>query len=99
MFGAVLQRLSSSSECKEEESITEQEETKPVIRKYNRKRSCPENGLDILKDSKILRNVLEEGIKKYMMSEVKDEKIENSDKEDSGIQNTDDDSNPSFDKK
>lgn len=44
--------------------------------------------LDILKDSKILRTVLEQGIKKYMMGEDNEaEEEKTTDNEDSGIHN------------
>lgn len=50
-----------------------------------------ENDYDILKDSKILRTVLERGIKKYMMSdETRDSnKDDDSDNEDSGLNQSD----------
>ncbi|KAJ8981904.1 hypothetical protein NQ317_007296 [Molorchus minor] len=51
-------------------------------KKNGGKRPCPDGGLDILKDSKILRNVLEQGIKKYMLEENQSDKDE-----DSGVQN------------
>lgn len=97
MFAAVLEKISKTTtfSCKEEE-VSESEDTKPLLKKNGRKRPCSDNSLDMLKDSKILRNVLEEGIKKYMMS---DEKNDSKGKEDSGIQNSDDDSNASSHKK
>lgn len=55
-----------------------------------KKRKAPSD-LDILKNSKILRTVLEQGIKKYMMGDDNDEKNE----EDSGIQHDENSSNAS----
>lgn len=55
--------------------------------KNGRKRQSTSD-LDILKDSKILRTVLEQGIKKYMMEEENDaDEEKTTDNEDSGIHN------------
>lgn len=60
----------------------------------NGKKRQASSDLDILKDSKILRTVLEQGIKKYMMGDDDDKSGEN---EDSGIQQ-DENSSSSSDK-
>lgn len=62
--------------------------------KNGRKRTCSDSGFDILKDSKILRNVLEQGIKKYMLADDENNPENDSENEDSGIQN-DENSNTS----
>lgn len=55
----------------------------------NGKKRQASSDLDILKDSKILRTVLEQGIKKYMMGEDEDKN------EDSGIQHDENSSSSS----
>lgn len=62
--------------------------------KNGRKRTSSDSGFDILKDSKILRNVLEQGIKKYMLADQGNNVDNESENEDSGIQN-DENSNSS----
>lgn len=61
--------------------------------KKGKKRKVPSD-LDILKDSKILRTVLEQGIKKYMMGEDEEEKTE----DDSGNQHDENSSSNGSDK-
>lgn len=87
MVGGLLQRLvypqvSESNLTPSESSIVENNEADP---KTDGEKT--DNEYDILKDSKILRTVLERGIKKYMMSdETRDSnKDEESDNEDSGL--------------
>ncbi|KAJ8915039.1 hypothetical protein NQ315_016014 [Exocentrus adspersus] len=84
MFGGLLQRLAFPNHSEGHST-----ESESIPKKNGKKRPCPDTGLDILKDSKILRNVLEQGIKKYMLGE----NCNASDKEDSSVQN--DDSNSS----
>lgn len=74
MIGGILQRLALNSRQDENTS------------NINRKRKNSEE-IDILKDSKILRSVLEQGIRKYMLGEENDDNDKDSDNEDSGIQN------------
>ncbi|KAJ8957316.1 hypothetical protein NQ314_006564 [Rhamnusium bicolor] len=88
MFGGLLQRLAFPNH--NSDGSTSDSDIPP--KKNGRKRPCPDSGSDILKDSKILRNVLEQGIKKYMLGENIDNDSDN--EEDSGIQN-DDNSNAS----
>lgn len=59
----------------------------------NGKKRKATSELDILKDSKILRTVLEQGIKKYMMSDD-----EEKNEEDNGIQHDDNSSSEDSDK-
>lgn len=73
IFGNMLQKLSSNS--------AEEKEDSP--KRFGKKRSAS-NDLDILKDSKILRNVLEQGIKKYMMGNESNEEESSDDNNDSG---------------
>lgn len=90
MVGGLLQRLvypqvTETNLTPSESSLTENNEADP---KTDNDKS--ENDYDILKDSKILRTVLERGIKKYMMSDetrdsAKDEDCEDTDNEDSGL--------------
>lgn len=86
MVGGLLQRLvypnmPQPNLTPSETSVTETNEADP---KTDDKM---ESDYDILKDSKILRTVLERGIKKYMMSdETRDSnKEDDSDNEDSGL--------------
>lgn len=74
MLGSLLQHLVSSSEDSASDS--------PPPKRS--KRRTPVDQLDMLKDSKILRTMLEQGIKQYMIRKEKDDSSEN---EDSGIQN------------
>lgn len=90
MVGGLLQRLvypnvSQPNLTPSESSVTETNEADP---KTDDK---IETDYDILKDSKILRTVLERGIKKYMMSdETRDSvKDDESDNEDSGLNQSD----------
>ncbi|XP_074034878.1 uncharacterized protein [Leptinotarsa decemlineata] len=74
MIGGFIQRVAfPNNNNDEEKNIVNNED---ASKKSNRKRSCPDSGLDILKDSKILRNVLEDGIKKYMLEENGEESFE-----------------------
>ncbi|KAF5282332.1 hypothetical protein FQA39_LY17631 [Lamprigera yunnana] len=72
MIGGIIQRLTLNNH--EEESNTSK----------LRKRKASE---DILKDSKILRSVLEQGIRKYMLGEEHGNEEKDSENEDSGMQN------------
>lgn len=81
MIGGLFQRLTfpANQDVLNLASNSTSEETK------NGKKRPSSSDIDILKDSKILRTVLEEGIRKYMMVEEDDGKT--SDNEDSGIHN------------
>lgn len=84
MIGGLFQRIAfpSSQDILNLSSNSNGTDTK------NGKKRQSTSDLDILKDSKILRTVLEQGIKKYMMgedNEVDGEKT--TDNEDSGIHN------------
>ncbi|KAG5872650.1 hypothetical protein JTB14_029693 [Gonioctena quinquepunctata] len=70
MFGGLMRRLAFPDNNNDEEKHSEIEET---LKKNARKRPCSDSGEDIMKDSKILRNVLEDGIKKYMLGEIVEE--------------------------
>lgn len=83
MVGGLLQRLSFPASQAVLDLATNSNGSTGEV-KNGRKRQAGSD-LDILKDSKILRTVLEQGIKKYMMEEDDDDK--NTDNEDSGIQN------------
>ncbi|CAH1100198.1 unnamed protein product [Psylliodes chrysocephalus] len=74
IFGGLVQKLSFPNNNEEESQIGNEEK----VNKNGLKRKFVDSGVDILKDSKILRNVLEEGIKKYMLGDSLD-------KNDSGI--------------
>ncbi|XP_018323571.1 uncharacterized protein LOC108735856 isoform X2 [Agrilus planipennis] len=77
IVGAILQRLAFASN---QDLLNAAEEINcSSIFKNGRKRAAGGGNLDILKDSKILRTVLEQGIKKYMMDD--DETEENDDHE------------------
>ncbi|XP_018564745.1 uncharacterized protein LOC108906076 [Anoplophora glabripennis] len=76
MFGGLLQRLAFPNHAEGHSSDTD-----TPSKKNGKKRPCPDSGFDILKDSKILRNVLEQGIKKYMLGESGND----SGKEDRGV--------------
>lgn len=67
--------------------------------KNGKKRQAPSD-LDILKDSKILRTVLEQGIKKYMMGDDDDDNDEKhgDNEDDSGIQHDENSSSNGSDK-
>lgn len=78
MFGGLLQKLAFPNHNEGHSSDTD---SSP--KKNGRKRPSSGSGFDILKDSKILRNVLEQGIKKYM------ESGNDSDKDDRDVQNED----------
>lgn len=80
MVGGLLQRLSFSQTQELLASSSNGGEPK------NSRKRHSTNDLDILKDSKILRTVLEQGIKKYMMADEAED-AKNSDNEDSGIHN------------
>ncbi|KAJ8940712.1 hypothetical protein NQ318_009115 [Aromia moschata] len=83
MFGGLLQRLAFPN-LPSDNGNSSDADSPP--KKNSRKRQSPDSGFDILKDSKILRNVLEQGIKKYMLGEH--HANSNSDnEEDSGIHN------------
>lgn len=77
MFGGLLQRLAFPNHIEGHSSDTES-----PLKKNGRKRPSADSGLDILKDSKILRNVLEQGIKKYMLGDSgndSDKEVQNED--------------------
>lgn len=86
MVGGLLQRLvyptvAGANLTPSESSITENNEADPKT-----DGDKTDTDYDILKDSKILRTVLERGIKKYMMSEeTRDSHKDDSDNEDSGL--------------
>lgn len=93
MVGGLLQRLVYPSVPEpnltpSEHSVPETNEADPKTDDKN------DTDYDILKDSKILRTVLERGIKKYMMSdETRDSSKDNdddSDNEDSGLNQSED---------
>ncbi|KAF5291493.1 hypothetical protein FQR65_LT01805 [Abscondita terminalis] len=75
MIGGIIQRL----------ALSNNHENDPNSIK-NRKRKASE---DIFKDSKILRSVLEQGIRKYMLGEENEDDDKDSDNDDSGIPNED----------
>ncbi|XP_028137353.2 uncharacterized protein LOC114331873 isoform X1 [Diabrotica virgifera virgifera] len=78
LFGSLVHKLTFPNKNEDDESDEKQG-------KNGKKRPHPDSGLDILKDSKILRSVLEEGIKKYMMgdnSEKNDTEIKVEDESD-----------------
>ncbi|KAG5872652.1 hypothetical protein JTB14_029694 [Gonioctena quinquepunctata] len=54
MFGNLMQIPPDHNNDKEKHSEIEE-----ILKKNVRKRPCPDNGEDIMKDSKILRNVVE----------------------------------------
>lgn len=93
MFGSLLQRLAYPAN---QDVLNNTSSSTTPGTKNGRKRQGSE--LDILKDSKILRTVLEQGIKKYMMGEDIDEEEKNSDNEDSGIHNDNDENSSSSEK-
>lgn len=94
MFGSLLQRLAYPAN---QDILNSTSSTSTTGTKNSRKRQGSD--LDILKDSKILRTVLEQGIKKYMMGEDNDEEEKNdSDNEDSGIHNDNDENSSSSEK-
>lgn len=104
MVGGLLQRL-VYPQVAEQPNLTPSEVSVPENNEADPKtdNEKPENDYDILKDSKILRTVLERGIKKYMMSdETRDstdkpdnENEEESENEENSTQNetTDNDNN------
>ncbi|XP_022900340.1 uncharacterized protein [Onthophagus taurus] len=86
MFGGLLQRVSQNSNSTL---------TKGGKRGRKRQQNNNPDPLDIFHDTKILRTMLEQGIKKYMMAseESSNENEKDSENEDSGVHN--DDSNTS----
>ncbi|CAG9864918.1 unnamed protein product [Phyllotreta striolata] len=64
IFGGLVQKLPFPNN--NEEEAKNENEGEP---RNGKKRKYSDGELDILKDSKILRNVLEEGIKKYMLGD------------------------------
>lgn len=90
MVGGLLQRLVYPQVAEQthlvssEMSVPENNEADPKT-----DNDKPETDYDILKDSKILRTVLERGIKKYMMS---DETRDSTDKPDNDEESENDDS-------
>ncbi|XP_056644338.1 uncharacterized protein LOC130450153 isoform X1 [Diorhabda sublineata] len=74
IFGGIIHKLTSPNNNEEDSGDAEDK-----LFKNGKKRPHPDSSVDILKDSKILRNVLEEGIKKYMLGDS------NNDKNDSAV--------------
>lgn len=91
MMGTLLQRLSfPASQAILDLAANSNGENGEV---KNGKKRQASNDLDILKDSKILRTVLEQGIRKYMMGEDDEKNADN--EEDSGIQHDENSSSSS----
>ncbi|CAH1119416.1 unnamed protein product [Phaedon cochleariae] len=84
MFGSMLEKLTfptttNNNNNNIKEGLSEDEDPPKKMMKQGIKRRMPDSDQDVLKDSKILRNVLEDGIKKYMMGEGIEDSNDNSD--------------------
>ncbi|KAF2880579.1 hypothetical protein ILUMI_25590 [Ignelater luminosus] len=79
MIGGILQRVALNTS---EDAISNSNSNGKSRKRHN------SDEIDILKDSKILRTVLEQGIRKYMLGDENDnDDDKDSDNEDSGLQN------------